>query len=429
MDSGDFSTFDWSNVQAVDEDWRVQADGYQWQHQVFYRGAHWMNDASSFKLIARDANGYQLETQTVQAGRDTLWKSSDDFLERRFVARVLSGNCMAENDCSNAGAFHLAEGFIQLRVNLHAHDSFDLPSNTASLEVKWSEAPGKIWQVPIVHDAPGNTGYGFTLDLEEVSPPSRGYYLPGEQVPIRMTYKDGSGTPLFASGAMPSYGDAIGWAPSAQGLRYLVFDGLPQLYWVHKPVQGAMETFLAGPVHKMTSVATTPITPASLFQNEIVAASHSIDGYSSVIQETPITPVMFGCLFGFLPGACDFPTPDVFTFTVPADAESGTYVTGTKARRYWQGEPMLAAASLYVQVGSPNVTTFPGFNVPGVGACGSCHTGAASLPRAWHGFAGVKKVGAQCLACHTDGYYFEPDAGMTRRLVDLHEWSNRIDPP
>ncbi|MBP9869310.1 cytochrome c3 family protein [Patescibacteria group bacterium] len=428
--SGDFSGLNWNDVEQVEEGWRLEASGTTWQHQRFFRNADWMNPKGKIKLTFRKANGHAAETTKVQTGRDDDWRGSDDFFIRRFVARTVSTNCVAENDCSNADAIHLAEAFVQLRVNLHPDDTSEIPSNATALDLEWSEAPGHVWQVPIIHDAEpaDGTGYGFNIDLSLVDPPMRGYYLPGEVVTVRMHYMDGSGIPLFPTGALPSYAEMQHWRPQAKGLRYLTFDGNSMLYWAHKATQGAMQTFLAGPIHKMNSAGTTPITPASLFMEEIPAATRAVDGWTSLIQETPRTPTMFSCLLGFFPPACDFPTSTDFTYTLPEDAETGTWQTGVKARRYWAGEPSMRAASLAIQVGSPTVTTFPGHPVNSVGTCWSCHTDETAIQRVGHGFP-VFGVSPACMACHTNGYYFEPDAGIDVRLEYLHDQSRRLSAP
>ncbi len=426
MDEGDFSYLDWSGLEEVGDDWRMESNGATYQRQVFYRGAAWMEDRSTFTLTWRSAGGGWLDQVKVKAGRDDRWKESDDFGERRFVVRVLSMGCPAVGDCT--GATHLAEALVQLRVAQHPEDDFGIPQASKRLDVKWS-ADDRVRTVPVtVKKRPVGASYGLSVDLATVSSPSRGYYLPGEQVSVRITYRDREGVPIFQPGVLPSYGAAMARDPSAMGLRYLSFNAVPMLYWKAKPQQAAMQTFLAGPVHKMTTVGTYPITPAALFAPEITSASHAVDGWSAIIQETPITPVMFSCLLGFDPAACVLPTPDVFTFTLPADAESGTWIAGVKARREWEGEPALTGGVIKVQVGQTAKTYFPGFPVAGLEPCTDCHSGGMDLKKSSHGFD-LDAVAAQCVACHTDGYYFEPDAGIGERLVYLHAQSNRLDPP
>ncbi len=427
MTDGDFAGLDWTGLDYDSTDWRLEASGTTYQRQVFYRGAAWMTEESRFNFKFRNANGYLLDNARVRAGVDSEWRAGDDFGERRFVVRVLSLGCPAVDDCT--GGQHFAEALVQLRVALD-HDTFYVPGSTARLDLKWSLYEGRTWSVPVVmHNASNNLEYGLQLELDEVSPPARGYYLPGEQVQIRMTYRDGGGNRLFTPGVLPTYEEMNDRKPAAKGIRYLTFHGFPMLYWAHKPVQGAMETFLSGPVHKMTTVGTYPVTPAALFMNEVQVASRDVDGWFGTTQEHPVTPTMIPCIGDPTAPQCDEVVPDVYKFTLPADAESGTYVTGAKARREWHGEPAMTAASLRFQVGSTASTTFPAFDIPGLEDCGDCHQGPMALPNAHHGFPGVNKVSAECLGCHVDGHYFEPDAGIVTRLTYLHAQSNRLTPP
>jgi hypothetical protein len=430
LTGGDLATLDWRDLAVAGEDWRVESNGVTWQHQVFYRGARWMEARSKFTVTVLDDNDVPLAQTEARAGRDDTWREHDDFLERRFVARVLSTGCAAEGDCQNPEASHKAEALVQVAKALHPESrTFALPSGAASVELRWSEDPNRSWRVPVDHVAAAGTNYGLGIKLEPVSPPQDGVYLPGQSVSVRMTLVDGQGTPLFAPGAMTSYADAIHRRPAAQGLRLVTFRQ-QQLYWAYKDLQGEMETFLAGPVHRMTQVAATPLTPYDLFAPEITLAKRQADGWSGKAQATPITPILFACLLGLDPSACDVPASDVFTLTIPDDAENGTYVAGVKARREWMGEPIQTAASIEIQVGSAESTQFPGLPVdPALDNCGSCHQGRASLPVAGHGFLNLNSVGAECLACHTNGYYFEPDAGLVIRLRNLHDASNRLGPP
>jgi hypothetical protein len=140
MVAGDFSGLNWTGVALADEDWRVEANGVTWQHQRFFRGAHWMDKKSEFTITVLDAEGDVLDEVDLDPGKASGWKNKDDFFERRFVARVVSTGCVAEGDCSNPGASHLAEGLVQLRNSLHPEDvAFEIPPEATDLEVTWSE--------------------------------------------------------------------------------------------------------------------------------------------------------------------------------------------------------------------------------------------------------------------------------------------------
>ncbi|MCE9625897.1 MAG: hypothetical protein K8R69_10685 [Deltaproteobacteria bacterium] len=430
MESGDFAGLDWSGIQEVGEDWRLEASGFTYQRQIFYRDAEWMRADSEFKITAYNRHGQKISELKVDAGRDDDWHHSDDAFERRFVARVVSTGCAAQGVCDNPEALHFAQAFVQLRTALHPQRDFDIPRNASYLKFKWSEYPGHSWRVDIRHDRPGDTGYGFGVELAEISPPARGYYLPGENIQVRVTFVDGDGVPLFPEGSLPTFRQMLGRENASKGLRYLTFSDFPMLYWAHKDLQADMETFFGGPLHKMTTVGSTPITPFVLFNPQIQSADRLNDGWNGFVQILPPTPITFGCLLDPSSPACDAPVSDVFSFAVPADAEAGTYVVGLKARREWEGEPMQKAGSIRVQVGTDVLSDFPEFHVVGMdNNCASCHVGRAALPVAAHGFEGLNKVGPECLTCHTNGYYFEPDAAIDTRLRYMHDTTRRLFAP
>ena len=430
IEDSDLSTLDWTGVQEVGDDWRLEANGVTYQHQVFYRDAAWMDCASSFTVTARKANGQKLDKHVYRAGRDDAWRNQDDFFERRFVARVVSSGCVAQGDCTNAGVVHTAEGLVQLQDNLHPIDAFSMPANTASIDVEWTEAPSKVWSVAVEHEPDDPDRYGLGIDLVELAAPASGVYQPGDTVLVRMVMTDREGTPLFDEGALPSYADALHRRPTAEGLRYVTFPSPPaSLYWAFKDLQAEMETFLAGPLQDMTTIGTRSIAD-QVFNNEILLATEAVDGWSSVTQATPITPILFSCIFGIDPTACDVPASDVISLTIPADADFGTWVLGVKGRREWMGEPVHAAKSITIQVGTEEETEFAAFPIAGVDDdCGECHQGRASLPAVHHGFPGLNEIGAECVACHTAGFYFEPDARLDVRVQYVHEQSRRLDPP
>lgn len=431
--SGDLAGLDWTGVQqAGPVDWRWLADGSNlFQRQTFYEGAAWMKEKTPFLVRTRDAQGHELSHLKVHPGKDNKWKEGDDFLARRFVARVITVHCAAVGDCSNPEAQTFAEVLIQLQGNLRddrddkcetddKDDSLKMPAEAASLEVTWPQLPGKVWSVPVVHDDPDpDFGYGLKIQLEVVNTPVSGYFMPGDNVQVRVTYTDDAGHELFPDHYLPSYFEAMAWLPSANGMRYLAFDDAPQLYWAHKATQGAMERYLAGPLQGMGRPGTNMIY--DFFQHDLVAATRAVDGWTGLVQETPETSIMFGCAGGDL-GLCLTPSPDIYDFTLPADAEAGTYVSGIKARRYWAGEPQIQAEKVHFQVGTLTETLFSGFPIPPEvdSDCRECHAGRARLDAVWHAPTGVNGVDESCVACHTDSLPFEPDAPLATRLIQVH---------
>ena|SRR5256885_13306453 len=99
-------------------------------------------------------------------------------------------------------------------------------------------------------------GYGFQPSLETVSAPANGsYYVPGETVQFRVTFRDGSGNRLHGEGALPSYGAFLrGEVPS--GLRYYNgFALFPTTYYALKHREGLMAVSLLGPTDKLKTCA------------------------------------------------------------------------------------------------------------------------------------------------------------------------------
>src|SRR5262245_593177 len=54
--SGDLADLDWRDLAVAGEDWRLEANGVTWQHQVFYRGARWMDASSRLTVTVLDDN-------------------------------------------------------------------------------------------------------------------------------------------------------------------------------------------------------------------------------------------------------------------------------------------------------------------------------------------------------------------------------------
>lgn len=443
--NGDMSQLDWTGVTPVHEDWRLEANGVTWAHTVNYKHAKWMDDYSAFFVQPVNVEGHPVGLPLVMnAGVNEEWKILDTMFERRLVARVVQLGCQAEGDCSNSSAITYAEGLVQLRQNMYpALTSVAIPESAAQLKLYWTQDldEGVVRSVNVVHDPPGEIAYGFNIQLTPTNLPERGYYLPGERALFQVTYIDGAGTPLFAAGTVPSYGDILFRNDAAQGMRAITFTDHPMLYWAHKALQADAEFSFAGPIDKMTTVGTTPISPDPSQPNntlspQIQLADVAHDGWTSFTQILPPTTLVFPCLFalGDLPGGdfskCWEQSPDVFGIDIPAEAQPGTYSVQIKTRREWKGEPKNAATSIRVQVGTSTATTFPGFTIPDMNNnCGQCHVANARIDRALHGFPGLNKVGPECVSCHTRGFYFEPDADIVTRLQRMHEFTDRLGPP
>jgi hypothetical protein len=436
ISSGDFAALDWTGVAPVagpdGEDWRLMADGFHWMHSVYYRDARWMSGATALLVVPVDGNGAPVGLPLVGvAGLDGLWLLHvDDFFERRFVARVVTQNCQALGDCSNAGVTSYAEALMHLRGAMNPSTrAAPLPPAAQALKLYWSSDLSHARTVALAHDAaPSGFGYGFGGSLQLTNPPARGYFLPGETATFQVTWTDGAGNRLFPAGTLPSYGEMAAGLPSAAGIQYLNFADDPILYWAHKNTQSDMTISLIGPIDRVNQVAFHPITPFNLFDSQIVAGTVAENGYDAMVQILPPTTLVFGCFLGNVQ-ACVTPASDQFSFIIPADAQPGTYSAQVKGRRLFAGEPLQAGLQAPLQVLTPTPTQF----AAQTGGCDTCHSGRAAVPVVGHGFPG-NGTGPWCYACHTgtvytangyNGYYFEPDAGLDQRVHRMHSLSRR----
>lgn len=437
--TGPFGQLDWTGVHQVPchpdgtmDDWRLEIDDTTWMHSTCYKGAAWMERSAALAAQPRDANGHNVGQALVGiAGSDDDFVSVDSWWERRFVARVVSHNCAAVGDCSTASATY-AEALIQVRGNLNPNlYATTISPNASSLTLTVFTCSGSVQlaQVPIYHDSPNATpyGYGFKTSLVRVTPyPAAGFFSPGDSVSFQVTYTDGAGHRFFAPGTLPSYGaGALFDLPSAAGVRYLTYVDDPVLYWAHKNTQSDMAFTVAGPIDRMNSVGTTPITISEAGSSQIPEATPAADGYSAFVQIFPPTSLVFPCLFsGGTAPECNTPVGDTFTVTVPADALPGTWTAQIKARRVWEGEPVQAAASTRFQVGQATTTSYS----PKMSGCLDCHSGRTSLAVVGHGFDVGNHEKPECLSCHTKGYdaWFENDAGFDKRMSFVHLLSSHF---
>ncbi len=414
--SGEASTWDWSGVQMVEEDWRAPGDG-TWTRQRFYRGARWMKRSSIFTLIPQNNAGIIVGIPLVAvAGSDDQWiQPVDDGFVRRFVARQIATGCPAKNNC--AGAQYVAQALVQLRINQHP-DRFDqaIPENATKLSLVWTEDVLHPRSVNVTH-APASQfpfGYGLQVQLAAANAPANGqFYVPGEPVTVRMTFRDGAGARLHPVGSLPTYGQFVRGEVSS-GLRYFDPSLSPTLYYALKHRESNTSINLLGPTNKLK----TPKGIVSLFQffdPQIVFASVPLDGYSAVANTVPAAGIIFGGLSN--PAIWDTPVPDTTTFTIPSDALPGTYVSGMKIRREFGGEALNVSGNMQIQVGTATATAFS----PGTGPCTSCHTNTSAIGKVLHGQSDRRT----CYGCHA-ALDFEPDNALDIRVHTVHDRSNRF---
>jgi hypothetical protein len=406
---------DWRGIEFVEEDWRSPGDG-TFTRQRFYRGARWMERDSTFVAIPKDARGRLAGDPLVfLAGRDDRMRESDDGYIRRYDVRQIAVGCQAVGDCSNSTVF-IAQALVQSRQEQHVKRRAARISRRAThLQLLWSEDPTTNRTVAVNHADPADFAYGYGLSpsIEVVSQPANGqFYVPGESVSFKLVFKDGQGRRLTPEGSLPTYAEFL--AGAGAGIHFLDLGLNPTLYYALKHREGNMLFALSGPTHKVDNPFTT-IDFADFFGPQVTVASVAGDGWTGVAEVIPPLPEIIG---GFQdPSLWELENSDVRTFTIPADAEPGTYVAAIKVRREWGGEALNRGATLAVQVGTVQATSFQ----PTTGNCSSCHQERASLSVINHGL-GDRRA---CFGCHAS-LPFEPDNALDIRVHFVHSRSSRF---
>lgn len=410
--TGEFAGLNWSGIQMVEEDWRPDGTG-KFTRQRFYRGAQWMRTASLFAVVPVNANNVPTGLPLIASvGFDEDRTLADDGFVRRFVARQIALGCPAVNNCT--GASFIAQGLVQWRHNTRAENrDVIIPSSATKLRLIWSQQPTLFRDVAVTHHAAGSFPYryGFVPSLSVVNAPANGrFYLPGEAVTFRVTLRDGNGNRLHPAGSMPTLND-VATGVDQSGIRYFNPALIPTLYYALKHREANTAVGLAGPVHKL-KVSNHVVQITDFFLPQVPTSTTSDGGWTGLVFTVPQPLVALGIL------PATTPVPDTVTFTIPADAEAGTYVASFKGRREFGGEALNRGATVDIKVGTNSPPPF----VAATGPCNTCHKNASSISNVLHGI-GDRRV---CFTCHT-GLAFEPDNPLDIRVHTVHDRSKRFD--
>ncbi|HYQ05027.1 MAG TPA: hypothetical protein VER96_40400 [Polyangiaceae bacterium] len=412
----DLAHLDWRGVKFVEEDFRAPGDG-TYTRQRFYRGAKWMGHDSTFVAIPKDARGRLAgDPMVFLAGQDNDWNESDDGFVRRYDVRQITMGCTSPTDCSHATTF-IAQALVQSRQNLHAdRRAAKISAKATQLSLVWSEDNCTNRSVTLTHSKPTDHtyGYGFEPVVEVLTQPANGqYFLPGDTVSFRITFKDGAGNRLNPPGSLPTYGEFMA-GTSAGGLRFLDLGISPTLYYALKHREGNMLFALSGPTSQFKNPFNT-IDISEFFGPQVTVARAASEGWSGVAEVIPPLPEIIG---GFQdPSLWELPNSDVQSLTIPMDAQPGTYIAAIKARREWGGEALNRGATASLQVGSRTATSY----VATTGHCNNCHQDRSSLGIVNHGLGDR----TACFGCHAS-LSFEPDNALDIRVHFVHSRSNRF---
>ncbi len=414
IESSAWAALDWSGVRQVEEIWVPSLDG-TFTRERYFRDAGWMEQSSVFQLQALDASGGPAGASwVVAAGRDDGSAPPSDVFIRRFNARQLAVGCPGIGDC--AGASFVAEGLVQLRAALDApRQSRVVPACAASLRLSWNRLPSAPFEVAVSTVEEPALQPGFEVELEPEAPPNGGsHYEPGESVSFRVTFRDGQGNRLHPPGQLPTYADFLAGVGTG-GLRYLDLSVSTRLYYALKHRESTLLATLSGPTDELATPQTV-VDPLLFFGPQVPFATTAVDGFTSVAQTVPPSAIVFGGLGD--PSLWALPVSDVLTFTIPLDAQPGTYVLAVKARRDFQGEALNRGATVEIAVGESAPTTFTPDTV-----CVDCHgepeTSFASL------LHGVEDRRA-CFGCHAS-LGIELDNALDIRVHTIHDRSDRFD--
>jgi hypothetical protein len=413
IDDSDMSGLDWSGVTLADEDWRPAFDG-TFTRSRFYRGAKWMERYSVFFVIPSNDLGFPVGSPILTiAGADDFALPPDDGFVRRFVARQITYGCPAIDDCTGASRF-VAQGLVQLRDARHGAQRAEvIPKAATQLKLVWTEDLGNPRFVSVERKKTSASPYryGFEVEIEPASTPANGsYWVPGEGIDLRLTFRDGAGNRLHPLGSLPTYGAYVR-DEIESGLRY--YDGLQELltaYWALKHREGLTIVALGGPTDAL-HMPDHQVGFFDLFGPQADFATATEDGFSSVATLVPPIGVQA------TPELWDTPVSDIVHFVIPADAPPGTYVATVKARRDWGGEALNRAGTVDVQVGQAEPTGFQA----ATGKCNNCHSGTSSLDQILHGLSDRRT----CYTCHSS-LAFEPDHALDYRIHLIHSRSERF---
>ncbi|MFO0555492.1 MAG: cytochrome c3 family protein [Polyangiaceae bacterium] len=418
-ESGDFADLDWSGVKLADESFVGQPnpDG-TWSRRKFYRDAKWMTKRSSFKVDQLDQNGHKVGgSLTADIGKDEKRDDSDSFFIRRLHAIQWTYDCTSRDDCSTAHTFG-EEALVEVRSSNHTRSTFKIHPAATSLRVTWSLKPNAPYEIPLTQVENPNWDYGFDMQIQALTPvgPS-GAYQPGDAVTFQFTLTDGAGKRLHAPGQMPSYTDFLTGADES-GIQYYRFiQEQYATYYRRKPWESQMALGLVGPVQDSQPVRQVVDLFSRIdFNTGIISmATDSQDGFYAAVTGVPSYLALFGG-----PAYWSFPSTDTWTFTLPADAQPGTYYAVLKARRRYLGEDIPQSKILKIQVGSPAPTEY----VAKTGKCGNCHQDGGDLTRVAH--AMPQSELAACTTCHVP-LSFELEGPIYVRSHFIHSRSNRFD--
>ena len=420
--SGMFANLPWDGANFEEEFVDLANPDGSYTRRRFFTGAAWMKQASSFVVTPVDAKGGTTAPPAViTLGNDAARKISDTMFINRLRAIQWTYDCKSLTNCAAARDFE-EEALIEIRNAKRKEQKLVIGADTVALQVRWSLKPADVFVIPVERVSQSEYDYGYAIGIDVLTPPrADGTYPPGAALTFRLNQLDGAGKRLHPLGSLPTYSEFRA-GKNAAGLQYYRgFDDAAAAYYRRKHRERMLMAQIIGPMQHLAPIRSIVELDDFLGNNVTQKVGKpERDGLYSEFQLFPPSNDLFGGAFDPKHAGWDAPVSDQFTFSVPANAVSGTYLVTVKGRRVYLGEDVPATKTVEIQVGTPQRTE------PRLTAtkCASCHSQGSDLSVLLHGNGNL----AACNGCHSP-LAFEPDNQAYVRIHFIHSRSDRFTAP
>ena len=417
--AGMFAKLPWDGLR-YEEDFAEpeQAGGFHTRRR-FFTGARWMQQPATFVVTPLDARGKATAPPVVIAvGHDKKRKITDTMFINRLRAIQWTRDCTSATSCTGARDFE-AEALIELRNSLHRDRKLLIGATTSALQVRWSLLPAEKFLIPVERIGVTEYAYGYSIAVDALTPPRPdGSYPPGEKISFRLSQLDGAGKRLHPQGSLPTYTEFRAGRNDSGLQYYRGFDEPAVAYYRRKHRERMLMAQIVGPVQLLSPIRSIVQIDDFLGSNVTQKVGRpERDGIYAEFQLFPPSNDLFGGAFDPQHAGWDVPVSDQFTFHVPKNAESGTYLVTVKGRRVYLGEDIPASRTIEIQVGTTQRTE-PRLTATN---CSGCHKEGSALTSLLHGNGNL----AACNACHSP-LAFEPDNATYVRIHFIHSRSDRF---
>ncbi|OJH36150.1 cytochrome C [Cystobacter ferrugineus] len=422
--TGRFAQLPWHGLKQADEEpiLLANADG-TFTRRRFYRQAQWMEQLSIITVLPVDGWGRPTGRPILlNIGRGDRRLPTDAFFIRRLRAVQTTADCKSVSDCSTARNF-TEEALVEVRNARTGAMSFTLTRNTRALRLFWTMRPGAdFYTIPIEQEDKPAYAYGASVDIKALTPPRpNGTYAAGSNITFQLTLRDGAGKRLHPQGSLPTYKEYTSGRVESGIQYYRAFFEPTTTYYLRKHRERMLMTQIIGPAHKIQPIRSIVDLDAFFGADDVqTVGTIERDGVFAQFQTFPPANDLFGGAFFPEKGGWDAAVSDTWTYTLPANAEPGTYLVTVKGRRVYLGEDIPFSKTINIQVESarptqPDLTTGP---------CNSCHSDGGELVKVLH--ANDNRAG--CNACHAP-LGFELEGPIAVRTHFIHSRSGRYDSP